>query len=257
MKLAIYGDSFGHYATPDASIDIIELSWARRLERIYSVTNYCSSGSALFYSMQQFEQTYQQADRVIFIVTSIGRWPSVFYTTNEGYKLSFSSLDQTESAIQKLSSLFKNFFPVADAIEKKRRLTALKDWYMWVQDFDFEYAMHALMINRIRELRPDAVIIPMCPRLPGLEHLVSASSYPLRSFRSWQPDCEPLMELDEYFVKVGRAGSERRDRMVCHMTAEANDLFFQHVLGALDTGQWDPQLPDIIAQPYPQSYYYE
>jgi len=263
MKLAIYGDSFGYYPTPGAPgacADIIELCWARRLEWIYSVTNYCANGSALFYSMQQFEQTHQQADRVIFIVTGVGRWPSPFLNlgpSNEGYKLCFSSVDQTELAIQKLSSLFRNFFPVADAIERKRRLIALKDWYMWVQDLDFEYAMHALMINRIRELRPDAIIIPICRGLPGLEHLVSAQSYPLRSFRSWQPPSEHLMDFDEYFVKVGRAGIERSDRIVCHMTAEANDLFFQHVLQALDTGQWNPQLPDIIAQPYPRSYYYE
>ena len=248
MKIAIYGDSFADYKpyTTSAQRSVIESAWSYQLALHHNVRNYSLSGSSLYWRMKQFEPSYSWADRVIFIVTTAGRYPG-HWLDSQGLVHTISSAEQAHDQLTSQGSQLDT--------HSQRQIQAVRDWYMWARVDEFEIYAHDLMTARIRTLRPDAIIIPINPYgNASLSHLVTTTDYIIRGFRSWQAPSDTPWTYDDY-SQLYQQYEELR--CVCHFTQQVNQVFLEDIIQALDTGQWAPSLPDSIPHPEPRDYYYK
>jgi len=251
--LAIYGDSFCDWATSyrPGMTELQASAWSQKICDHYTVTNYSISGSSLYWSMRHFEQTWSQADRIVFVVTSVGRWPGHWQDPKTGRIHTLSSATQCQIALDN-----KDWVEHIDDYAAKRSVAeAIRDWYLWAKVDQFEQTIQALMIKRIQALRPDALIIPInrWGNPPSIQALVCATDYILAGFRSWPETADRARNLDD-FVALSQNYPEKRT--ICHMTPEVNESFLTAVLQSLEEGVWAPQVPTKIDHPMPIDYYY-
>jgi hypothetical protein len=241
MKVAIYGDSWGdpnhgHYQHPHVTLE----AWPTLLaQHGWSVTNYSRSGSSLHYSYQQFLDTHSDHDRVIFIVTSIGRWTR-HLTLRDGKERWVNGYDSAEFLLNKdpFRSLLRS--------EDRPLLEHLKNYYLWVQDISFETTAHLLILEDIKKIRPDALLIP-------ISRGVGVTATPMVEYqelfvRSCWPDRPDLLGSQHHKTWEETA-------CVCHMTPEINRVVCASMRAALAMGSWNPHIPDRVEHAHPGSHY--
>ena len=188
MKIGIFGDS---YAANRIENDT--KSWVDIIAEKYEVTNYASAGTSLFYSMSIFEQYQHRFDKVIFVVTSPGR---LLLDNANNRSLSIAGLRDCETKIENTSNPFE-----------LKILHAVRDYYIYVQNYNFNKYVHRLMIEKIKRIRPDTVLIPAS--LEKFDDIFSGASM-----------CD--IELKENNAwGIGGIIDYRH----CHMTAENNAIF--------------------------------
>jgi hypothetical protein len=255
MKLAIYGDSFADpsYADPE----IQTASWPGLLSHDYHLDNYALMGSSLYWSMQEFERTHEAYDRVVFVVTSAGRWPGVITAEDiDPRPLAVSSYDQA----LRIKSLLENSKTLANLSQQTAVIRQVDDIAAWflgdARHWQFELYVHRLMISEILRLRPDAVVIPInsaeCT-LGGLAaDTLSLTDFVCRSLEWFYPhrpkDLNPWPELTANWLE---------QRIACHMTPETNRVVYSAVTQALAQSKWQLQMPKEIAHDHPWDYYYK
>jgi hypothetical protein len=242
--------------SPQAAKHIESLAWPRLLERDHQVTNYSRAGTSLFYSMEQFEATQAAHERVIFTVTNAGRWPGTIWGQGMDRPLGIPGYHQA----QYLGLQLKNsrMFPQLAQATREQLIKQLKDievWYLGrAQHMPFEHYVHQLMINRIRSLRPDAIIVPIHTPHPSeelAENTVSFADYSRRAIEWFKPH-----ELPQGYHLDWLNSQWEEYHIVCHLTEETNQLVYQHMLTAIETGKWEPELPDKIVHMNPWEYYW-
>jgi len=207
--------------------------------------------------MQEFERTYDQYDRVIVSLTNLGRWPGII--SAEGIQV--QGIPGHAQALM-IEGHLKNrsHWPDLNEHTRSQLLKQVRDVAAWflgqAQHMDFERYVHGLMINRIRSLRPDAIIVPINPIIDGnaswgfaLDH-VTFADYARRSVQWFD-----LTPPDGIWPWLGQHWQE--NHIVCHLTEEANYQVYQDMLTALDCGQWAPKLPPAIAHAHAWDYYYK
>lgn len=248
IKLGVYGDSFVDWATPHKYYvreqkDLALKTWAYRLQDHYSVDYYALNGSSLYWGLTQFEQTHSQYDRVLFVITHAGRYPVPLQLASTGDRLwGLAGMLHIDFLLSGKK------FSLTD--QEKNKLQSIRDYAIWARDDEHNRYVHNLMIDRIKTLRPDSLIVPIeTGIMPGLTGLYD---YAFSSFRSWDPD---------FFQGLARPMWKVRDyddlRAVCHMTQPAHELALKDILNALDTGRWAPDIPSVIPHPEPLDYYYK
>lgn len=187
MKVGIFGDSFAANRIGNDT-----KSWVDIIAEKYKVTNYAQAGTSLFYSISLFEQYQHTFDKVIFVVTSPGR---ILLDNFNNKSLSISGLGHSESLISRTT----------DLVELKT-LHAVCDYYLYVQNYNFEKYVHRLMTEQIKRTRPDTVLIPAGDKLDDIFVGASMCDIETKENNAW--------------------GGERViDTRHCHMTAENNAIF--------------------------------
>jgi len=241
MKVAIYGDSWadsshGHYQYPELGL----LGWPTLLSQYnWHVNCYARPGSSLHYSYQQFLATHADHDRVIFVVTSIGRWTR-HLIMRDGVERFVNGYDSADFLLNK--DPFRSQLDPGD----RPLLEHLKNYYLWVQDMAFERTAQELMIADIRRLRPDALIIPINQGV-GVEGTAMVE-YQELCVRSCWPDRPDLVGAQHHKTWEEQA-------CVCHMTPEINRLVCDSMRAALALGEWNPVIPDRVEHTHPGSHY--
>jgi hypothetical protein len=248
MNLAIYGDSFADTEVNEIA-QLADLAWPILLRKNFSqVHNYALAGTSLFYSMDRFERTHAAYDRVIFVVTTIGRWPGLLWA--EGMSKprpipGILSIKPEEKFIKSAG------LAVLDQKKLLRTVAAVESWYMDAQVRPFEDYIHGLMLDRIAALRPDAIIVPIHAHTSGVEGSAGLTDFALKSVQWFKPE----ITSSEQLMQIYRQWEEYHQPS-CHLTAETHEHVYQAMLLALEQGLWRPQVPQEIVHAHHWDYYW-
>jgi hypothetical protein len=239
-RLAIYGDSFATALTRNG---LQARAWVSQLDDLYSVSHMALPSTSVYWSYRRFLNTYQDYDRVIFVVTCPNR-VTVAHVQAAGGPLRATSLHQL--------LWFKEQFQPFDRLVDKT-ITALEQYYTYLHDPQEDMVMCDLMVQDVMRRRPDSLVIPisrsdLAP--PCLADRVSFSDLQALIIRSLKPEYQEIFDQNYGWI----IQAERQTQ--CHMTLEANDLMAQWVKTALATGQWAPSIPQMLAHENPWDYYY-
>jgi hypothetical protein len=140
---------------------------------------------------------------------------------------------------------------------ERKIIESIRDYMIYAQDYDYERDANTHLLEHLKQVRPDAIFIPMGSALPNLANpqYPSMLNFVELICRSLKPEM-----LDVFFPKDivggGWCPQHERDLIQCHMTPEVNQLFADYVLEALEQGVWAPQLPDTVAHQYKWEDYY-
>lgn len=251
IKLGIFGDSFadptgGHISRPDMDM----MAWPYLFpQEQYQVGLHSGAGSSLYYSWHLFQQHQHLYDRVVFVVTTPGRFPGWFPSSPPRHVPNWFQ-------VQKLRSIDPLYI---NDIEFKRFLNAIEGYYLeltdsrlgpWIMDFC------NLMLADIIKQRPDVLLIPNLPHDYAVPPGYSTNQACLCDYfpiiaRSLYPEIEQEV-VNKRWIEFEEL------RCCCHLTPEANQHLALQVQVHLESGArvWNPQLPHTIPHLHPFNYYY-
>lgn len=150
MKIAIFGDSYG----VSQHMWNNTLSWIDIISQNFLIDNFSESSSSLYYSYQKFLESYKNYDKIIFLVTNPGR----IFLEKCNIRKHISHYD-----------LAKYYRDLAETYEDKLILEAAKDYYLHIVNENYDQCMHNLMVDRIKNLHPNVLLIPCFQNsLPGV-----------------------------------------------------------------------------------------
>lgn len=244
MRVAIFGDSWvdpHHGHDSDRSMD--KLAWAVQLpNNRYQVDIYAMSGSSLYWAYQKFLEKHQDYDKCIFVVTSLSRFPKTGVQTLSGKRYHVPNYETANYLLETQGNDFD--------FKRKGRLQAFMGYYMHLQEDKYDADMAHLMIDKIKELKPDTIVVPIChhPSLL-LEELTPLSKYREVMFNSIDPSRTEEMITGRWNFK--------EINCVCHVSKEINQLIAKDMEQALETGVWNPQIPERVEHLHGLDYYYE
>jgi|APCry1669189665_1035243.scaffolds.fasta_scaffold35591_2 hypothetical protein len=230
MNLGIYGcsytdTSFGHpaYLTPKG--------WPNLLSINHNVTNYGKGGSSIYYSYNNFIKNHHKHEQNIFCITSPYRWHSPVV------------LDKTEYFVNALSTIEHRKYEfikqniLTESVQKK--LDALYLYYTELQNDVYDQNMSDLMLDRIKILRPDTIMIEW-DYLQQLQSLFYSS----------------LDQISNPRYTIERALALGEKNCICHLSEEINAILAAEVEKSLKTGIFSPKWPDLVFHPNPLEFYY-
>jgi hypothetical protein len=241
LKVGIFGDS---YADPirhghDNFRELDDIGWPNLLRNKYEVGLHALAGSSIYYSYQEFLKHHEKYDKIVFVVTDPIRWI-------KGYKLS-----KNEDRIIHLSSYagVENWLQLNPDMRLEDRciVEALKGYYLFLVDDPSCQVIANLMLNHMRQLRPDIILIPIARNLLNMS-TVGFDSY-----------------LDLLHIEMGVGTSfdygkflqkNYEYRLACHLSKEMNIVVANDVMNALETGKWNPNDPKSIRHEHKADYYW-
>ena len=243
LKVGIFGDSYsdpirhGH----DNFRELDELGWPNLLKRKYEIGLHAIAGSSVFYSYQEFLKYHEKYDKIVFGVTDPIRWIKGY--TLRDYRpvdkqMHFSNYGTVENWLQTN--------PVED-IEERAILEALKSYYLYLVDDPYCHSMAHLMLNHMKQLRPDIILIPIAQNLLKL-NAVGFAEY---------------LDVFHDEMNIGRINYANflkkyyEYRLICHMSAEMNEVVANDVAIAIESGIWNPPLPNRIKHQHTSDYYWD
>jgi hypothetical protein len=206
-----------------------------------SVSLHSAAASSLYWAYEQFLENHASYDRCIFIVTSTGRLPvnSVKEIGSQFYHI--ANYDSAFNLL-KTKSAFYSF-------ETKKWLEAALGYYIFLQNPQYDVDIAELMIAKIRQLRPDTMIVPIIDYANNLEGLVPLNEYRRIMFDSIDSSKTPLL--------MNATWTYKESNCICHVSKEMNQLIAQDMQTALATGIWDPKLPKYVPHSHGLDWYYD
>jgi hypothetical protein len=201
MKLGIFGDS---YAT---ALNNPTPGWVNIIAEKYDVTNFAMSGSSLYYSAELLKQHHAEFDKIILVATQPGRLEitdTSLYDTQfpkERFIGNYTTVEQLIIYESKKTQPNNN---------RLRLLNVCKDYFLYLQHYQYEKYVQTLIINDVKTLRPDLILIS------GFPESYIPESTENNMFAITQK--EDAHWSHSYRYKL-------RDFRNCHMTAENNVIF--------------------------------
>jgi hypothetical protein len=148
MKIGIFGDSFADDRTMWVEhFKDVGPSWIDYLrDQNIEIDNYAFGGSGLYFSYEKFISNFQKYDKIIFLVTSPGR-------------ISLPDKDGKYSHWYGPAMVEKDLATCFD-YNKKVRLNAVRDYFMYVKNDKFDNLVHDLLIENISKKHDSMLMIP-------------------------------------------------------------------------------------------------
>jgi hypothetical protein len=207
MKVAIYGDSHAAGIFEKSVND--DISYVEMLYHKYDVRNFGAGGSSLFYSYDQFLKTEEQYDKIVFLVTVPGR----LYLNPDNHRTIQPSHLHVARGINQIDWYIENY---SNSMENKKVFQTIKDYFLYVQNMEQELAFHKLMIQDIKRLRPDALIIETTKFASGKD----------TDFSFWN--------IDEIAADIF---AKFQDFRHCHMSKEKHIILYEMIEENIKTGK--------------------
>ena len=219
MKVGVFGDSFSSKVKKNNTP-----AWYDILKQHHTVDVFGYDGYSLYQSVKEIKQLHTNYDKIILTVTSPGRIhiPTDSFLT----KINIFSLPSVDT----IDYIIKTSLPSKDFVTKNKITTILesvKNYYIYIQDDEYETYLHSLMLNDIISMRDDIILIPS----------FSSSSRITSMFDIFEKENVKWNITDQY---------ERQDLRNCHMTAENNVIFAQKVLDCINGARLDLNLDDFV-----------
>jgi hypothetical protein len=193
LNIGIFGDSFGIDKKNET------LSWVELLAEKYNVTNFCQSGSCLYFSLKLFLENKDSFDHIIFIETIPGR----LLLPNK--ELPWANVSSYGNAMW----LYEQY----KCIEYK--LSA--DYFVHIANDNYDNFVHGLMMDKFNEVKTDSML-----------HLNSNSMMLTVTFKETE-NIIPGMDLSLL----------KNDKRNCHMTPKNNQIFYECVDNWIQTKQFN------------------
>lgn len=217
--LAIYGDSYTDdksYYINDKGEQISKWVWASHigpsyleiLEEYFEVTRFGRAGTSLYYSVEKFEKTHCNFDKIIFVVTEPGR----FEIDRTQYNVPINAtLIYGPSAVEIIKNRHKNFL----TLKEHKLIKVLQEFYfpyMW-KNYQ-QYYEHKILKHRIKNMRKDALVLDAFGE-DDLSNLMSVQN----------------LELRHWGVTVNAlSGQFFNDMRKCHLTEENHVVIAEAIL---------------------------
>ena len=220
MKIAIFGDSYGvnmnhHNQT---------LSWVDILRFDYDVTNFCKGGSSLYYQYELFNLNHKNYDKIIFLITNPGR----LYMKDCKVQQHVSHYDTA-----------KHWFDKAGTLQDKSILTAAMQYFLYLQDSNFDQLVHRLILKEIQLERDNLLLVPC--------------------FQGYLDNfCNDLFKacaVDWTYYNISNPES-LIDKRHCHMNQANNKIFANELISYLKTGKFDFDKCNWVIDHKPLGFYF-
>jgi hypothetical protein len=239
-KIGIYGDS---WADPNHGHDynplLAKKAWCNRFGQ---ADIYAKGGSSIYFSYRLFIETHEQYDRVIFIATNPGRWHLPIKTKDSEFHLN------APGTVKYFRDHGHKECNLKMTAELDSKLHALEQFYLELSDFDTDQEICSLMIDRIMAVRPDTILV---------------MSHNTGWYNDWSLLSKYYMPMCESFGQEYKNKAEHNHgvmpypekNLVCHMTAETNEIVYNHMVHRLQHGTW-PNSPFTIQHQHNPDYYW-
>jgi len=212
MKLAIFGDSFGDdtgvWPIPHSDVGPSWIDYLRNQN--IDINNYSQGGTSLFHSYQKFISTYQQYDKVIFLITSPGRISVPMDSTIK---------DFNPGSLERHLKLCVN-------VERQIILNAIRDYFIYVKNDEFDEVVHRLLVEDISNKHNDMLMIP-CFDKSGIDNQT-----PLLDISKFEAEFWNIEEI------IPQADLLRQDSRKAHMCEENNLMLGQEMYNWIKTGSY-------------------
>ena len=230
MKIAIFGDSFGDdynlWPTPYTGVGD---GWPDFLRNQgLEVDNYAGGGTSLFSSYYKFISKYQAYDKIIFMVTN----PSRITVPMDNTTVDWFSFSQVE---YQLKYCVDN--------ERRVKLQAIYDYFIHVQNNEYDNITHALMVKDISEKNNGVLMLP-CFEQSGID------------------DKMPLIKISEFEAKFWNFTDtilpnwdNVYDARKCHLCEENNLMLGQEIYNWIKTGNYN-LTPEQFKEPTKEFTHY-
>lgn len=253
MKIAIYGDSF---ADPNVcnfhlTTNGVNVGWPDLLKQKYEVDVFARGGTSVYYSYDNFKKTHQNYDKVIFLLTDSRRWPYLFEVKNKPNQyndnlFSFANLAMIHDFLHNPESVKYMDSGLKD------KLKALQHYYMFLLD-DLESVnvdFSCLMINDIFRIRSDVIMLSgfNFGETHPIQCKPSLATFAYIWLNNW-PKYRKQISGNQYLHWAEK-------RTVCHFSKEVNEVIAKEMAIAIETGKWEPNVPDVIPAEHSDFEYY-
>lgn len=203
--LGIFGDSC---AVPNSKFNH---SWVELLADKINFDNYSVQGASLVYVYDQLLKHGSKYEKLIIFIPPVGRlWMPNFKLQNH-----FVNHQTAEMLMDKAS------------IWDQKILNSVRDYFINIWHYQREQLIQRGMVDSIRMLFKDALIIPVTPHSiynnSACMHYISLLDY-------------EKYEVNEYEPDWGRT---------CHMNKENNGIFYEKILNWLETGNFNLDAKDF------------
>jgi hypothetical protein len=219
-RIGIYGDSFASDTFPYQSRDYPNWIDILRDTSKYKIKNHADAGTNFHYSYRHFLENYQQFDKNIVFVTDWGR-------------IMMKSLRDSQTHRYVCSNDYLT-------IKNKKIKDAVEQFYTYIFDDNFYYDIHYSMIDSIRYLDPNVILVPCFPNsilkdtkqyslfdlsLEDFEH------YGIKEERAFR-----ILRREETKIINGRS-RELKDARRCHLTVENNKMLANKILYMIENNE--------------------
>jgi len=212
MKIAVFGDSYA--ASHDHGIG---RPWHQYLNDQYPTVSYGVNGSSLHYSYNEFLKHHGKFEKIVFLVTGPGR---ILLPLPEEYM-------NCDPPLQHVNG----YHGIRDVVESQYKSNAylnkvnnaVEDYYKYIACPERDLLFHKLLIKEIRNIRPDALLIP-CFYVTGEEGW--NSTFTLGHISQ--------MDIDYYNLKSDKW--PWADIRHCHLNQENNLIFSSMIADWVRTG---------------------
>jgi hypothetical protein len=215
MKIGVFGDSYGH------TFDLTEfekynnaVSWTDILSKKYEVTNFGVPGSSVYFSFREFNTHHSQFNKVIFLATEPGRL--TFEIGSEIKNPLLSPIFKRHCNAYATADYYSKVFNDSRFPEDSARINAAKEYFLWILNRKEQNEYKQLMLDKIKNVRPDALIMQPAESSNSIEHKLIPC----------------LLDISNIEVEYFGKGSFQElmdqgysDARPCHLTREDNKMF--------------------------------
>lgn len=199
MKIGVFGDSFANHKWNPSP------TWVDILTQTYNVSNFAEPGSSLFFSVDKFKRMHEKYDKVIFCITGPGR-----LLLPERSRIKYRNLNcnikfNTAEDLLADTELPHQYRKIAKAVY---------NYYIHVENSEYDHYVHELMIDDIKRIRPDGIFIDGMKDLNQVHHKENAHY-------------NKIDNIEKY-----------TDLRNCHLTETNNYILAEEMKKALEKGTY-------------------
>ena len=246
--VGIFGDSFACRAWGNDT----GMSWAEILDKkhgYYRQSNFAEPGSSLFFSYDKFLKSFNHFEKIIFVVTSPGRFSLPPHIEIHKQFLSRHIVPVSlEADFEGLDSMIKTTTNQEEKnlfVSHKRVLEVVENYFAYLYDDNQDVHNNIGLMQNLMAMRPDALIIPtirngVADRLGLPDPSLDTIKFP--SVLTDITQREITVTGKDYFSMAGSG----RDRRHCHMSETNNEIFADKIADYIETGNFALNADDFV-----------
>ena len=243
MKIAIFADSHGdpnimlQYPHRDA-FNNVGPGWPDLVSQEFDITNFSLSGTSTYYSYKLFCENHARFDRIIFIPSSPGRF-SIFLPDRNYY------FHCVPGFVKSLEDFVND--PSPYNFRDKQIFAAARDYVIHVLDLQREQMFDHLMIEQVKRLRPDAIMIPAFESSNMNITRTTLSHISMLELKHWK--------IDNHYLRDVKLTEVRK----CHLSDENNRMMFEKIKNVLNgvSSKFELDETDFRIPAHPWQHYFK
>jgi hypothetical protein len=239
MKLGVYGDSFA-----DAHHKNNHTWWNFLAEKIGAsqVVTHGVGGTPLWFSYQQFLQSYHLYDQIVILVTDPPRYVKKSTTVPDKWLGNINNLLYLKEKYSKESHVIKE-------------LDLVESWFL-ASDETFMVTVNELMLAHMERLHENTLFFPCFGNAMTNDRKIKEGIQPDTSMMCLALDLLSKCQLTDKWYKSPYKILENPETIAGHMGPEHNEFFASVVFNKLNTGIWSFEgLADVVLE-HPVHYYF-